>query len=56
MAIEIKKLIIKTTLVDQGKTASQKEFGDINIEMLQKRIMKECQELIDQKLDELQER
>ena len=55
MAIEVKQMIIKSTLI-QGHTEEHSGFAGVDIELLKEEVMEECRELIEQSLSELQER
>ena len=56
MAIEIKQMIIKSTLVHGYKEEGRSDVGDVDIELLKEEVMEECRELIERSLGELQER
>ena len=56
MAIEIKQMIIKSTLVHGRKDADRPDNAGVDIELLKQELMEECRELIEQSLSELQER
>ena len=56
MAIEVKQMIIKSTLVHGQKEEERSGFAGVDIELLKEEVMEECRELLEQSLGELQER
>jgi len=56
MSIEIKQMIIKSTIVSDKHDAPQKALAEVDLEALKKRVLKECRDLIEQSLNEQQER
>ena len=56
MAIEVNRMIIKSTLVSERKEQEQPGLASADIESLKQEVMEECRELIEQSLNELQER
>ncbi len=56
MTIEVKQLIIKSTVVN-GRTEQEcLKHATVDIEQLKEMVMEECKELIAKSLSELQER
>ena len=56
MAIEVKQMIIKSSLVHGYKEEERSDLAAVDIELLKEEVMEECRELIEQSLSELQER
>lgn len=56
MAIEVKQMIIKSTLVTGRKESDRPEIIDVDIAALKEEVMEECRELIEESLNEMQER
>lgn len=56
MAIEVKQMIIKSTIVSGRKDQDERRPDALDIESLREEMMEECRELIEQSLNELQER
>jgi hypothetical protein len=56
MAIEVKQMIIKSTLVHGRKEEERSVLADVDLELLKQEVIEECRELIEQSLNELQER
>ena len=56
MAIEIKQMIIKSTLVSEHGEQKDTGIAISEIETLKQQVMDECKELIDQCFEELKER
>jgi len=59
MAIEVKQMIIKSTLVsgqNQHRQQEDAELASLDLDLLKEEVMEECRELIEQSLSELQER
>jgi len=56
MAIEVKQMIIKSTLVHGHRDDDGPKDADVDIELLKEEVMEECRALIEQSLNEMQER
>jgi len=56
MSIEIKQMVIKSTLVNNHSAQERSEQAAIDIEQLREMLMEECRELIAESLNEMQER
>jgi len=56
MSIEIKQMIIKSTLISEQKEHQYSELTNVDIEALKDKVMEECRELIGHSLNEIQER
>lgn len=56
MAIEVKQMIIKSTLVHGQKEEQRVGLADVDIELLKEEVLEECREMIEQCLGALQER
>ncbi len=56
MAIEVKQMIIKSTIVSGRMDQDDRGLATDDIESLREEVMEECRELIEQSLNELQER
>jgi hypothetical protein len=56
MAIEVKQMIIKSTIISGRKEREERGLASADIELLKEEVMEECRELIEQSLNELQER
>jgi len=56
MSIEVKQLIIKSTVIAQRAELKPNNADSINMIKLKETVMEECRELIVDKLSELQER
>jgi hypothetical protein len=61
MAIEIKQLIIKSTLVSENRSRDQMDsgraqLGAADLRLLKQQLIEECKELVKQSLEEMQER
>ncbi len=59
MAIEVKQMIIKSTLVSGQKQQRQQEDAELaglDLDLLKEEVIEECRELIEQSLGELRER
>ena len=56
MAIEVKQMIIKSTLVNGSSKSRSAESPVVDIEQLKEMLMEECRELITESLNELRER
>ena len=55
MSIEVKQLIVKSTLVDDRREAEAIEPA-VDIEALKQQLLDECRELIEQSIESRQER
>jgi hypothetical protein len=55
MSIEVKQLIVKSTLVSDARDDDRRDSA-IDVERLKQQVIDECRELIEQSLEELQER
>lgn len=55
MSIEVKQLIVKSTLVSDTRDEDREDAG-IDVERLKQQVIDECRELIEQSLETLQER
>ena len=49
-------MIIKSTLVHGRKEEERSVLADVDLELLKQEVIEECRELIEQSLNELQER
>jgi hypothetical protein len=56
MAIEIKQMIIKSTLIHGHNEEPRLNITDADIELLKEEVMEECREMIEQSFSDLQER
>jgi hypothetical protein len=56
MSIEIKQMIIKSTLVDERRNKLHSEYENFDIEEIKQQLMEACREMIEQNLIESQER
>jgi hypothetical protein len=56
MSIEIKQLIIKSTLVSEARLQERSTLNIEDIESVKEQVMEECKEYIEQSLSEMQER
>ncbi len=56
MSIEIKQLIIKSTLVNSPMRSDIVAENDIDVEQLKEQLINECKEIITESLIKLQER
>lgn len=56
MTIEVKQMIIKSTVVNGRPEQERPEQSAVDIEQLKEMVMEECKELIAESLSELQER
>jgi hypothetical protein len=61
MAIEVKQLIIKSTLVSENRARDQMDsgraqLGAADLRLLKQQLIEECKELVKQSLEEMQER
>jgi hypothetical protein len=55
MSIEVKQLIVKSTLVDDSRDDERSE-PTVDIERLKRQVIDECRRLIEQSLESRQER
>ncbi len=55
MSIEVKQLIVKSTLVSDTRNDDRRD-SEIDVERLKQQVIDECRELIEQSLEALQER
>ena len=56
MAIEIKQLIIKSTLVGERKEPERAAIARADIELLKQELVEICKDMVEQSLEEIQER
>ena len=56
MAIEVKQMIIKSTIISERMEKDDRGLATADMELLREEVMEECRELIEQSLNELQER
>ena len=56
MAIEVKQMIIKSTIVKDRGEGESPVPASVDFESLKQELMEECRELIEQSLNEQQER
>lgn len=56
MSIEIKQLIIKSTLVNERNLEEIRDLDTVDIESMKEVVMEECKEYIKQSLSEMRER
>lgn len=56
MTVEVKQMIIKSTVVNKFTEHEQSDGATVDIEQLKEMVMEECKELITESLHELQER
>lgn len=56
MTIEIKQLIIKTTVMNERQSQNNNEHIAIDIQKIKELVQQECRELIAAQLDEMRER
>jgi hypothetical protein len=56
MTIEVRQMIIKSTLVSGHKEQEASGVASADLESLKEEVMEECKELIERSLNELQER
>ena len=61
MAIEVKQLIIKSTLVSENRARDQMDsgraqLGAADLRLLKQQLIEECTELVEQSLEEMRER
>jgi hypothetical protein len=56
MTIEVRQMIIKSTLVSGRREQESQRAANIDLEALKQEVMEECRELIERSLNELQER
>lgn len=56
MTIEVKQLIIKSTVLNDRGTTERRENSRVDLERMRTAILKECRELIAERIDERRER
>ena len=56
MAIEVKQLIIKTTLVGKREERERAEIARADLDLLKQELVEACKEMVEQSLEEIQER
>jgi len=56
MTIEIKQLIIKSTLVSEHREGNRPEPARVDLEALRQKVIEECRELVEQSLEVRRER
>ena len=56
MAIEVKQLIIKSTLVGERKEREQVGLARADLDSLKQELIEACREMVEQSLEEAQER
>mgnify|MGYP003571017733 CR=1 FL=1 len=56
MTIEVKQLIIKSTVSDEGPAQQDSEQRAVDMEQLKEALMQECREMIADSLNEVRER
>jgi hypothetical protein len=56
VAIEVKQLIIKSTLVGEGKQRERAEIARADLDLLKQELIEACKEMVEQSLEEIQER
>jgi len=56
MSIEVKQMIIKSTLVNGSPVKDDPEYTRVDIEQLKETVMEECKAFIAESLREIQER
>lgn len=56
MTIEVKQIIIKTTVTNTRAIEEDPERSTIDLEYFKEMLLEECRELIDTKLDGMRER
>jgi hypothetical protein len=58
MAIEIKQLIIKSTLISEHRESvrERRELVGADLKVLKKELVEECRRMVEQSLEEKQER
>ena len=56
MSIEVKQLIVKSTIVSERRPQQQAEIAQRDLESLKQEVIEQCRELVEQSLDEMRER
>lgn len=56
MAIEVKQLIIKSTLVGERKEREQVGLARADLDALKQELIEACKEMVEQSIEEMQER
>ena len=56
MAIEVRQMIIKSTVVSGRNEQESPRIASVDLELLKEEVLEECKELIERSLNELQER
>jgi hypothetical protein len=56
MTIEVKQIIIKSTVTNTHSVAEDREVSAIDLEDFRERLLEDCRELIATKLDRMRER
>lgn len=56
MSIEVKQLIIKSTIVSERKPQQRTELARRDLEALKQEVIEQCRELVEQSLEEMRER
>ena len=56
VAIEVRQMIIKSTVVSGRKEAESPGIDNADLELLKEEVVEMCKEMIERRLDELQER
>jgi hypothetical protein len=58
MAIEVKQLIIKSTLISENREPDRdrKELASADLKALKRELVEECRQVVEQSLEQLQER
>jgi len=56
MTIEVKQLIIKSTVTNNRPAEPQPEPATVDLEQFKERLLEECREMIDSTLNNLRER
>jgi hypothetical protein len=58
MAIEVKQLIIKSTLISENRERDRdrKELASADLKALKRELVEECRQVVEQSLEQLQER
>jgi hypothetical protein len=58
MAIEVRQLIIKSTLISENRERDRdrKELASADLKALKRELVEECRQVVEQSLEQLQER
>ena len=56
MTIEVKQLIIKSTVLNERQSQQSHERVAVNLDQIKESLLQECRELIAQQLGEMRER